>query len=47
MKRTDVNKMSKKARKAYYNSMRGYPPIPPTRKGKGTHDYKKRKENLI
>lgn len=47
MRRTNISKMSKKNRKAYYNSLRGFPPIPPTRKGKGTYEYKKRKENLI
>lgn len=48
MKRiANINKMSKKARKAYYSAMRGYPPIPPTRKSKGTYDYKRAKEKLI
>ena len=47
MKRVNINKMSKKNRKAYYNTMRGYPPIPPTRKGKGSYAYKMRKEKLL
>jgi hypothetical protein len=48
MKRiANVDKMSKKARKAYYNTIRGYPLIPPTRKNKGTYEYKKAKEKLI
>ncbi len=47
MKRVNVSKMSKKNRKAYYSAMRGYPPIPPTRKSKGTYDYKRAKEKLI
>ena len=45
MKRVSVDKMSKKAKKAYYAKNRGNT-IPTAKVGKGSYDYKRRKEEL-